>query len=236
MKCPRCGENTPDRWQRLQVIDKKPAGGQSTGEAIRDDDRREPDGSIFYRLDWMICAAETCGQVVVRAHRTYRVGTDQSAEEVLALIPRGRHRPLDQIVRDKEPDMASDYLEAASVLADSPRLSALLSRRILADLLAKYANLTDYNLADRIKNFRADNQYPSGLRENLDALREMGNWTAHTKTDDQLDVIEASPEEAEWSLDILDRMFDYFIVAPAKDAAIRQGIAAKKAQIDETKP
>jgi hypothetical protein len=238
MKCPRCGENTPDYWQLFQIVDKKPDGGTSTGNSIHDDRKRTPDGAVSYKFDWMICAADECGQVVVRSRRMYRVPPDQSAEEVTIIVPRRRHRTVEKIVQDTEPGMTRDYREAVSVLFDSPRLSALLSRRIVADLLAKYAKLTDYTLYDRIKKFRADPQYPSGLGDNLDSLREIGNWTAHTKTnkDDQAEVIEASAEEAEWSLDILDRLFNYFIVGPAKDAAMRHSINAKKAQIDKSNP
>jgi len=151
MKCPRCGENTPDNWQLLECIDRK-RDGESRGTAIRGD--KEPDGSIFYRFDWMICAAKACGQIVVRAQHTYRVGTDATGQETFIVIPRGGQRPVDSIVQAKEPNMTRDYREAASVLDFSPRLSALLSRRLLADLLEKYAQLTDRNLDERIKKFR----------------------------------------------------------------------------------
>jgi len=57
----------------------------------------------------------------------------------------------------------------------------------------------------------------------------MGNWTAHTKTnkDDQAEIIEASHEEAEWSLEIVDRLFDYFIIGPERDASILKSIGDK---------
>ena len=34
MKCPRCGENTPDSWQTMQYINKKRDGGSETGSEL----------------------------------------------------------------------------------------------------------------------------------------------------------------------------------------------------------
>jgi hypothetical protein len=52
--------------------------------------------------------------------------------------------------------MARDYREATFIIEDSPRMSSVLSRRILADLLEKYAGLTQYDLAARIDAFIKD--------------------------------------------------------------------------------
>ena len=47
-------------------------------------------------------------------------------------------------------DIASDYKEAALVLADSPKASAALSRRCLQNLLREAANTTKKDLAEQI--------------------------------------------------------------------------------------
>jgi hypothetical protein len=46
--------------------------------------------------------------------------------------------------------------------------------------------------------------------------------STHTQTDDQAEIINVTREEAEWTLDVVDRLFDYFIVAPAKDKALHE--------------
>jgi Domain of unknown function (DUF4145) len=138
--------------------------------------------------------------------------------------------PLDNLVVDP---MRKDYIEAFTILDDSPRMSSVLSRRILADLLKQYAGLTQFNLEQRIDAFVLDTKHPRRLRENLHYFREMGNFGAHTQeqaaaaaaaapqpTADPV-IIDVDKTEAEWSLKVVADLFDYFIVAPAKDAEKR---------------
>ncbi len=105
------------------------------------------------------------------------------------------------------------------------------SRRILADLLKIYANLTDYNLATRIDKFIAYSQHPSRLRENLHYLREIGDFGAHAMENDQGIQVDVTREEAEWTLKIVEDLFDYFIVSPEKDRLLREAMDKK---LDQT--
>jgi hypothetical protein len=135
--------------------------------------------------------------------------------------------------------MSEDYREASVILDDSPRMSAVLSRRVLADLLDKYAELKDKNLVDRIDKFIADKTHPSRIRENLHYLREMGNFGAHTQENkspqvaspqqgpSEATVINVSKEEAEWTIKVVEDLFDYFIVAPEKDKFLRMAFDQK---------
>jgi len=102
-----------------------------------------------------------------------------------------------------------------------------MSRRVLADVLEKYGGLTDFNLSARIDKFVEETRYPSGLRENLHHFRELANLGAHTHTDDQAQIIDVSREEAEWTLELLDRLFDFFILGPEKDREMRASMDAK---------
>ena len=113
--------------------------------------------------------------------------------------------------------MARDYREAHLILEDSPRMAGVLARRILADLLAQYAGLAQYSLAKSIDKFIADGSRPARHRDNLHYLREIGDMSAHTKTDTGGNIIEISKEEAEWTLRVVSGLFDYFIVEPATD-------------------
>lgn len=106
-------------------------------------------------------------------------------------------------------------------------MSAVLSRRILADLLEEFAGKTQYGLADRIDSFNEDTKQPYGLRKNLHYLREIADLSAHTKRDDQAEIVEVTQEEAEWTLDIIERLFDYFIITPARDASLRESFDQK---------
>jgi len=126
--------------------------------------------------------------------------------------------------------MVRDYREASLILELSPRASAILSRRVLADLLEQYASLTNYRLSVRIDNFIADTRHPTTVRDPMHVLRSMADLGAHTKRDstDQDLIIDVTVEEAEWTLNVLDRLFDYFIVSPAQDAAMKDAINEKR--------
>ena len=87
--------------------------------------------------------------------------------------------------------------------------------------MKQYAGLTQYKLVDRIDKFIEDRQHPSRLRENLHYLREMGDFSAHTQTDCEGNIVEVGKEEAEWTLRVVADLFDYFIVGPKKDEALR---------------
>jgi hypothetical protein len=223
MKCPTCGENTSDAWEKLI----KGFGYQSRPEyglevPIED---AAADGARRVSFAWMHCANEDCRQLVVRAHDIYRYRLDgdptpNERAETWLVYPRRQSRPLDPLVAEEAPDLADDFSEAAAILEISPRMSAVLSRRILADLLERYANLTAYGVSDRIDSFRADAKHPAGLREHMHHFREIADFGAHTQRNDEDQIIDVDPAGAAWMLDYLERLFDYLIVSPAKDREI----------------
>jgi hypothetical protein len=171
----------------------------------------------------MHCANPECKSTLVRFTENImklegdaNVPTTQS--EIWLARPRHGSRPIDPGI--PEP-YRTDYAEAAALLDISPRMSAVLSRRILADLLEKYAAQEQFSLAARIDNFAKDTSHPGSLRENLHHFREVADFGAHTQKDDQAEVIDIGRDEAEWTLDLLDRLFEYFILAPERDRIMR---------------
>jgi hypothetical protein len=136
MRCPRCAQNTPDSWQNLQCIDKS-RDGESRGDHIKSKDAIE--GTFIYRIAWMHCANAECGQTLIRAERHYRFGEGQPANNIESWLVTPQHemRPVHPLVLDKEPALARDFTEAVAVVPTSPRLSAVLARRIADDLLEK---------------------------------------------------------------------------------------------------
>jgi hypothetical protein len=180
-------------------------------------------------LDFMYCANPVCRELVIRLHENsnlppHAVDDPAMLTRTWIAYPRTASRPVDQLV--PEP-FRTDYLEAAAILDRSPRMSAVLSRRILADLLEEYANHAQFKLSDRIDKFTDDKSNPSGLRDNLHHFREIADFGAHTQKDDQAEIINVSREEAEWTLELLDRLFDHFIISPEKDRQIRASMDAK---------
>jgi hypothetical protein len=218
MKCPVCSQNTPDAWQSLF--------SQGGDRGITHGLRVEPPSPHIrteVTLDYMYCANDECKQLVIRIHERLDLppqpGRGAKTRTTWFARPRVVARRLDPLVPEK---YRTDYLEAAALLDMSPRMSGVLSRRILADLLEEYAMLNQFSLNSRIEDFIADTKHPSRLRQNLHHLREIGDFGAHTQKDDQAEIVDVGRDEAEWTLDILDGLFDYFIIAPERDRAMRE--------------
>jgi uncharacterized protein DUF4145 len=69
---------------------------------------------------------------------------------------------------------------------------------------------------------------PTPTAQALDAIRAIGNFAAHpTKATRTGEVIDVEEGEAEWSLDVLDFLFDYYFVAPAVFKVKRDAVNAK---------
>jgi hypothetical protein len=124
--------------------------------------------------------------------------------------------------------LAGDYREACLILSDSPKASAALSRRCLQHILREVAKVKHGNLVDEIQAVIDSKSLPSHLTESLDAVRNIGNFAAHPiKSKASGEVIEVEQGEAEWNLDVLESLFDFFFVQPAQLMRKRDALNAK---------
>ncbi len=129
--------------------------------------------------------------------------------------PKGSSRP--PCPQEVPESLCSDYNEACLVLPDSPKASAALSRRCLQHLLRDYAHVNPSNLADEIQELIDMKKLSSHIVEAIDAVRNIGNFAAHpNKSKSTGEIIEVEPHEAEWNLDVLESLFDYYFVQPTK--------------------
>jgi hypothetical protein len=112
--------------------------------------------------------------------------------------------------------LAADFTEASLVLRESPKASAALSRRCLQQLLREYASIRPSNLADEIQQLLDQQTLPSLLASAIDAIRTLGNFAAHPiKSQNTGEIVPVEPEEADWLLDTLESLFDFYFVQPA---------------------
>jgi hypothetical protein len=117
---------------------------------------------------------------------------------------------------DVPESFARDYREACLVLADSPKASAALSRRCLQNLLREKAGVKHSDLSKEIDEVIHSGALPSQLVEGLDAVRNIGNFGTHPiKSTNTGEIVDVEPGEAEWSLDLLEGLFDFYFVQPA---------------------
>ena len=110
---------------------------------------------------------------------------------------------------------AEDYKEACLVIADSPKASVALSRRCLQHLLREKGGVKPGNLANEIQQLIDSDQLPTYISEAIDAVRNIGNFAAHPlKSQSSGEVVPVEPGEAEWNLDVLESLFDFYFVQP----------------------
>ncbi len=73
------------------------------------------------------------------------------------------------------------------------------------------------NLADEIEQVISSGKLPSHLAESLDAIRHIGNFAAHPiKSTSSGEIVPVEPGEAEWTLDVIEALFDFLFVQPEK--------------------
>lgn len=121
-------------------------------------------------------------------------------------------RPLPPEVPDP---YAADYREAVAVLEINPKASAALSRRVLQAVLRDVAKVKQADLNSEIDEVLGRGNLPSHLADAIDAVRVVGNFAAHPiKSQSSGAVVDVEPGEAEWLLDVLDGVFDFYFVQP----------------------
>jgi hypothetical protein len=163
------------------------------------------------------CRCPNCEKVIIEL-------VDFRTGERYLVRPRSIARsPLPKEVPEQ---FARDYREACAILVDSPRASAALSRRCLQHLLREVAKVKPSNLADEIEE--AMRSLPSHLAQAIDAIRNIGNFAAHPiKSTNTGEIVDVEPGEAEWSLEVLESLFDFYLVQPALLEKKRQALDAK---------
>lgn len=218
MECPHCHVQTADASRPLKEV----ISGRTVAE------------THYARIFWMHCGNELCGEAIIILETWDEVRPAVRSSRII-YPAYNAVRPLDPVVTDAE--VRRLYPQAASILTLSPDASAALSRRLLQHLLRDYGNHTARDLSKQIDEFRAAPGSPPRLVENLDYLREIGNFSAHPqKSTSTGEIMPVEPHEAEWSLDVLDGLLDHYIVTPAKEVARRAALDARLREAGRQSP
>jgi len=133
------------------------------------------------------------------------------------------------------PEFRDDFIEACLVIADSPKASAALGRRCLQHVLREMAGVQKPNLAQEIDEVIASGKLPPHLADAIDAVRNIGNFAAHPiKSTSSGEIVDVEPGEADWTLDVLEGLFDHYFIQPELLKKRRAALNAKLA--DAGKP
>jgi hypothetical protein len=189
----------------------------------------EQDDDLLWRAHHEICP--NCKKIIITILGLHiRSG---SLMKKFLVYPKAISRaPISSDVVDK---FASDYKEACLVLVDSPKASAALSRRCLQNILREKAGVKKSDLNNEIEQIIQSKQLPSYLAESIDAVRNIGNFATHPiKSTNSGEIVDVEPGEAEWLLDVLEGLFDFYFVQPAE--LKRKRDALNKKLTDAGKP
>jgi hypothetical protein len=182
-----------------------------------------------HRLYVDAAGCPACGRVVLTARASAKPGASDDSIDV-QLWPDTVVRPVHPEVEAEAAGLASDFREAVSVFSRSKKASAALSRRCLQFVLVHKGGVTEKDLAKQIDQVLPS--LPSSLAANVDAIRHVGNFAAHPmKSQTSGEIVDVEDGEAEWLLDVLEELFDFYYVAPAQAAAKRAALNAKLASL-----
>jgi hypothetical protein len=200
MKCPHCLTEFHDVVERIDL------GKDSAGDWV-----------IFkYDCPNPICKKAIFHLVNCSATRNQfgHLDSIQHVKSERLVYPKAANRqPPSLEVPD---DFKRDYLEACLVLPDSAMASAALSRRCLQNILRQKGGFTSRNLAEEIQQAIDSRTLPSHIVDSIDAIRNIGNFAAHPlKSTNTGEIIPVEPGEAEWTLDVIEFLFDFYFVQPA---------------------
>ena len=153
-----------------------------------------------------------------------------AVEHAVLVRPKGVNRV--PVPAEVPPEFARDYLAACRVIVDSPEASAALSRRCLQQILRDKAQVQHpNNLAEAIKEVVNSSRLPTDLANSLDAVQNIGNFGAHpNKSLNTGEIVEVEPGEAEWSLEVIELLFDHYFVRPADIQRRKQALDSKLAE------
>ena len=194
MKCGHCLVEIHPHWEHHPISSADPSERANTH---------------YLRSMW--CAG--CGELIVDLVHDFLGGTEQE----LRIHPHGSARsPAPAEVDDER--LVQDYREACLVLPLSAQASAALSRRCLQHIIREKAGIEKPTLYREIEELLESPALPGYIKDNLHAVREIGNVAAHPmKNTTTGEVLPVDPVKAEWNLEVVEALFDFYYVQRARN-------------------
>jgi len=191
----------------------------------------DPDGD--WAVEDMICPNPKCKKKIINImcgsairNRGGMVVRVEPTILRLTVNPLTSTRPL--VPKEVEELYSKDYKEACLILKFSPKASAALSRRCLQNILREKAGVKKGDLADEIEQVMNSKTLPSHLNESIDAIRVVGNFAAHPiKSKSSGEIVDVEPGEADWLLDVIESLFDFYFVQPEVTKSKKEALNKK---------
>jgi Domain of unknown function (DUF4145) len=133
------------------------------------------------------------------------------------MLPAPKDESADLPVEVNDEAFRKDFREAVSILPHSPRASVMMSRYCLQKLLRIKAGVKKGKLHKEIQEVIDSNTLPGYLIPDIDAIRNLGNLGAHPSEDTNTgEIVEVEQDEAEWLIEVLRTLLDFYFVKPAQ--------------------
>ena len=231
MKCPHCNTSIADAFTA-------PLNFWTTQEVFTRDGK-----FLAHAANWSATAQRCpeCHEQILFLKRAYAARIEHPGTQHAKIInppapplefmahPNGNSRPIPPEVTSP---YREDFAEACAVLQPSPKASAALSRRLLQAILRDKAGTKAKDLYEQIEEIIAAGRTPDYVTEALHAVRHTGNIAAHSlKSTVTGAVVDVEPHEAEWNLDTIETLFEYYFVRPAINAKRKADLNAKLAAL-----
>lgn len=213
MKCPHCNTSFADAFSN-HLFWNAPIALSQDGKLL---------GAPFqWTASYQRCPE--CQESIIFLRRVYvayteKVGGVQTSHPQggppfsYMAFPASSSRPVPPEVGDP---YRQEFAEACKVLADSAKASAALSRRLLQMILKDKASTAAKDLYGQIEEVIESGNVPGYISKALHAVRNIGNIAAHAlKSDATGTIVDVEPGEAEWNLDVIEMLFDFYFVQPA---------------------
>lgn len=157
-----------------------------------------------------MCRCTNCGEIIIFL-------------DDAMIYPSGTKRP--PCPEEVPENIKEDYKEACLVEPHSKKAAAALARRCLQHILHDQG-IKKNNLNEEIDE--AITMLPTYLSEDIDAIRHIGNFAAHPiKFKNTSEIVEVEDGEAEWVLDVIEQLFDFYYVMPKKKEEKRTALNEK---------
>jgi hypothetical protein len=196
------------------------------------------DSDSFWSVFTMNCPNPDCGKKIIdlASGEPHRTPQNQAHSGLRIIKTRQTVRPLASSRPPVPPEVddifSKDYNESCLILTLSPMASAALSRRCLQNVLREKAGVRKADLSNEIQQIIDSKSLPSHLSESIDAIRNIGNFAAHPlKSTSTGEIVDVEIGEAEWLLDVLEALFDFYFVQPAILKAKRDALNKKLADV-----
>lgn len=222
-KCPYCGVGFSLGGVSADNVHPKFAGAQRYlyGSRVRDE------GDKTFSITSHKCP-ECRGQIMWLNELAYTDEEGSYPSEVVSTTLLYPQRAVKQVPPGVPPELARDFAEAHDTLEISPKASAALSRRCLQQLVRDREGIHESTLIAEIKKLLALNKLPRYLADDLDAIRNIGNFAAHPDKDRRTSlIVDVEPGEAIWTLEVLEKLLSFYFEEIPKSQARRDALNQK---------